>query len=97
MTGYPEQAVSGLSSMSSFPDNKYLGQLMASAGSASSSSEAKYHSNGAEGQSRAGEERGKEEKYLGHIEAKYSLHQQSEAGSDKQQQQYLGMMCRAVH
>ena len=94
MTGYPEQAVSGLSSMSSFPDNKYLGQLMASA---SSSSEAKYHSSGAEAQSRAGEERGKD-KYLGHIEAKYSLHQQSEAGSDKQQQQqYLGMMCRAVH
>ena len=95
MTGYPEQAVSGLSSMSSFPDNKYLGQLMASA---SSSSEAKYHSSGAEAQSRAGEERGKEDKYLGHIETKYSLHQQSEAGSDKQQQQqYLGMMCRAVH
>ena len=95
MTAYPEQGVSGLSSMSSFPDNKYLGQLMASA---SSSTEAKYHSSGAEAQSRAGEERGKEDKYLGHIEAKYSLHQQSEAGSDKQQQQqYLGMMCRAVH
>ena len=96
MTGYPGQATSGLTSMSSFPDNKYLGQLMASAGSASGSSEVKYHSSG--GQAEAGAERGKEEKYLGHIEAKYSLHhQQSEAGSDKQQQQYLGMMCRAVH
>ena len=90
MAGYPGQAASGVTSMASFPDNKYLGQLMAQAGSASSSSEAKYHSGG--GQSEA-----KEDKYLGHIEAKYSLHQQSEAGADKQQQQYLGMMCRAVH
>ena len=52
--------------MASFPDNKYLGQLMAQAGSAASSgSEAKYQSGG--GQSEA-----KEDKYLGHIEAKYS-------------------------
>ena len=93
MSGYTGQAASGVTSMASFPDNKYLGQLMASAGTGTSSSEAKYHSEAGEEQGR-----GKEDKYLSHIEAKYSLHQQGEAGGDKQQQQqYLGMMCRAVH
>ena len=95
MAGYPGQAASGVTSMASFQDNKYLGQLMASAGSASGS-ETKYLNSG----NQAGaEESGKEAKYLSQIEAKYSLHQQGEAedSRDKQQQQYLGMMCRAVH